>query len=138
MERTYRVVKARLKEPRDTTRSSAKGKLPRVENDICFITNDFDLSPLEIAEAYCRRWDIEVFFLFLKQELNYSHFLSMSENGLRIILYMTLITEVMIYKPRNGMGYSEAKFSFRIEMSDYIMVLGIFLPGGDTSKYVHR
>ena len=68
MERTYRVVKARLKEPRDTTRSSAKGKLPRVENDICFITNDFDLSPLEIAEAYRRRWDIEVFFRFLKQD----------------------------------------------------------------------
>ena len=36
------------------------------------------------------------------------------------------------------MGYSEAKFSFRIEMSDYIMVLGIFLSGGDTSKYAHR
>ena len=64
----------------------------------------------------------------------------MSENGLRIILYMTLITAVMImiYKRRNGMGYSEAKFSFRIEMSDYIMVLGIFLSGGDTSKYAHR
>jgi hypothetical protein len=36
------------------------------------------------------------------------------------------------------MGYSEAKFTFRIEMSDYIMVLGIFLSGGDTSKYAHR
>ena len=139
-ERTYRVVKARFKEPRDTTRSSAKGKHPRVENDIYFITNDFDLSTQEIAEAYRRRWDIEVFFRFLKQELNFSHFLSVSENGLRIILYMTLITAVMImiYKRRNGMGYSEAKFSFRIEMSDYIMVLGIFLSGGDTSKYAHR
>lgn len=139
-ERTYRVVKARFKEPRDTTRSSAKGKHPRVENDIYFITNDFDLSPQEIAEAYRRRWDIEVFFRFLKQELNFSHFLSVSENGLRIILYMTLITAVMImiYKRRNGMGYSEAKFTFRIEMSDYIMVLGIFLSGGDTSKYAHR
>ena len=36
------------------------------------------------------------------------------------------------------MGYSEAKFTFRIEMSDYIMVLGIFLSSGDTSKYAHR
>ncbi|MBQ6683807.1 MAG: hypothetical protein IJM74_06860, partial [Bacteroidales bacterium] len=72
--------------------------------------------------------------------LNFSHFLSVSENGLRIILYMTLITAVMImiYKRRNGMGYSEARFTFRIEMSDYIMVLGIFLSGGDTSKYAHR
>ena len=139
-ERTYRVVKARFKEPRDTTRSSAKGKRPRVENDIYFITNDFSLTPQEIAEAYRHRWDIEVFFRFLKQELNFSHFLSVNENGLRIVLYMTLITAIMImiYKRRNGMGYSEAKFTFRIEMSDYIMILGIFLSGGDTSRYASR
>ena len=91
-------------------------------------------------KASRRHWDIEVFFRFLKQELNFSHFLSVSENGLRIILYMTLITIVMImmYKRRTGMGYPEAKLSFRIEMSDCIMVLGIFLSGGDTTRYAHR
>ena len=139
-EKTYRVVKARFKEPRDTTRPTAKGKHPRVENIIFFITNDFTLTPQEIAEAYRRRWDIEVFYRFLKQELNFSHFLSVNENGLRIILYMTLITAVlvMIYKRRNDLGYSEAKFVFRVEMADYIMVLGIHLSGGDTSRYAKR
>jgi transposase len=139
-QRTYRIVKARFKVPRDTTRNPAKGKHPRVENEIYFITNDFSLSPQEVAEAYRRRWDIEVFFRFLKQELNFSHFLSVSENGLRIILYMTLITAmlVMIYKRLNGLGYSEAKFGFRIEMCDYIMVLGIYLSGGDTTRYANR
>ena len=139
-QRTYRIVKARFKVPRDTTRNPAKGKHPRVENEIYFITNDFSLSPQEVAEAYRRRWDIEVFFRFLKQELNFSHFLSVSENGLRIILYMTLITAmlVMIYKRLNGLGYSEAKFGFRIEMCDYIMVLGIYLNGGDTTRYANR
>ena len=139
-EKTYRVVKARFKEPRDTTRSTAKGKHPHVENIIFFITNDFTLSSQEVAEAYRRRWDVEVFYRFLKQELNFSHFLSVNQNGLRIILYMTLITAVlvMIYKRRNGLGYSEAKFVFRVEMNDYIMVLGIHLCGGDTSRYAHR
>ncbi len=45
-ERTFRVVKARFKEPRDTTRPANKGKVRRVENDIYFITNDFTLTPV--------------------------------------------------------------------------------------------
>ena len=139
-ERVYRIVKAKYKVPRDTTRSTAKGKHPRIENEILFITNDFTLTPQEIAEAYRRRWDIEVFFRFLKQELNFSHFTSVNENGLKIILYMTLITAIMlmIYKRKNGLGYSEAKFLFKTEMDDYILVLGVFLSGGDMSRFKYR
>ncbi|MDO8991478.1 transposase [Daejeonella sp.] len=32
------------------------------------LTNDFDRSAGEIAQAYRRRWDIEVFFRFLKHK----------------------------------------------------------------------
>ena len=78
----YRVITAHFKEPRDTTRPQNKGKAKRVENRICFITNDMELPAKEIAEIYRRRWDIEVFFRFLKQELSFSHFLSVNENGL--------------------------------------------------------
>jgi len=44
-----------------------------------FITNDFELRPKEIANAYRRRWDIEVFFRFIKQELNASHLHSVEQ-----------------------------------------------------------
>ena len=42
---------------------------------------------------------------------------------------MTVITAIMlmIYKRKNGLGYSEAKFLFKTEMNDYILVLGVFL-----------
>ena len=104
----YRVITYHFKEPRDTTRPQNKGKAKRVENRICFITNDMELPVKEVAEIYRRRWDIEVFFRFLKQELSFSHFLSVNENGLQVILYMTLITTmlVMIYKRENKLGYS--------------------------------
>lgn len=55
-----------------------------------FITNDFKLRPKEITDAYRRRWDIEVFFRFIKQELNASHLISLNKNGIELILYMTL------------------------------------------------
>ncbi len=53
---------------------------------------------------------------------------------------MTLITAIMlmIYKRKNGLGYSEAKFLFKTEMNDYILVLGVFLSGGDMSRFKYR
>lgn len=119
----YRIIKARFKVPRDTTRPANKGKVKRVENVVYLITNDFDLTAKKIAEAYKKRWDIEIFFKFLKQNLSFSHFVSTSENGIKIILYMTLITAmlVMIYKRENDMGYTIGKFSFFMEMQDWIV-----------------
>lgn len=120
-ETEYRVIVAHFKEPKDTTRPQNKGKCKRVENTLCFITDDMERPAKEIVEFYRRRWDIEVFFRFLKQELSFSHFLSVNENGLQVILYMTLITAMllMIYKRENGMGYSMAVFTFGVEMGDY-------------------
>ncbi len=79
-----------------------------------FITNNFELTPKEIALAYRRRWDIEVFFRFIKQELNVSHLVSLNKNGIQVMLYMTLIVAmlILIYKKANKIGYKTAKRRF--------------------------
>ncbi|MBL4559739.1 MAG: transposase [Labilibaculum sp.] len=51
-----------------------------------FVTNDFELTAKQVADAYRRRWDIEVFFRFIKQELNVSHLVSLNKNGIQVIL----------------------------------------------------
>ncbi|OEK07646.1 transposase, partial [Flavivirga aquatica] len=61
-----------------------------------FITNDFDLSAKQVAQAYRRRWDIEVFFRFIKQEINVNHLVSLNKNGIEVMLYMTLIVAMLI------------------------------------------
>ena len=136
----YRVIKAKFKTPRDTTRPNNKGKVKRVENEVFFITNDFDMTPQEIAFCYKKRWDIEVYFKFLKQNLNFSHFLSTNENGIKVILYMTIITSmlVMIYKKENELGFSIAKFNFYLEMQEWVGALLVVINGGDLSKTPFR
>jgi len=130
----FRVVKARFKEPTDTVRKSPGGtNRKKTEQEVYFITNvtnepgKLQLTPKEIAETYRRRWDIEVFYRFLKQELSFSHFLSTSDNGIKVILYMTLITAmlIMIYKRLNGIGYSDAKFCFKLQLEDWIIDLNV-------------
>jgi hypothetical protein len=137
----FRVVKAKFKVPKDTTRKSPSGSnRKKVEDEVFFITNvtnepgQLQLTPQEIAEAYRRRWDIEVFYRFLKQNLSFSHFLSTSENGIKVILYMTLITAmlIMIYKRQNGIGFEEAKFCFKIQLEDWIIDLNVAIKTGET------
>mgnify|MGYP000198951307 FL=1 len=53
------------------------------------ITINADYSATEIAELYKRRWEIEVFFKFIKQHLDFSHLLSRNENGMKVEMYMT-------------------------------------------------
>lgn len=101
-----------------------------------FITNDFELTAKEVADYYRRRWDIEVFFRFIKQELNVSHLVSLSKNGMEVMIYMTLIVAmlILIYKKANNLGYKTAKRRFVMELRELITVIMIVLSGGDPDK----
>jgi len=103
---------------------------------IVLITNILHLSADTIAQMYRRRWDIEVFFRFLKQELNFSHFLSLDDNGIQVVLYMTLITAmlVMIYKKENELGYKTAVRRMGIELESLVMAIIVIQSGGDLKK----
>jgi hypothetical protein len=101
-----------------------------------FITNDFELTAKEVADYYRRRWDIEVFFRFIKQELNVSHLVSLSKNGIEVMIYMTLIVAMLllIYKKANNLGYKTAKRRFVMELRELITAVMIILSGGDPQK----
>jgi hypothetical protein len=106
------------------------------KEEIVLITNMLSLSADEVASIYKRRWDIEVFFRFLKQELNFSHLISLNKNGIEVILLMTLITAmlVMIYKKENEIGYKTAVRRMQIELESFIVTLIVHHCGGDIKK----
>lgn len=100
------------------------------------LTNELEMSAKEVAQAYRRRWDIEVFFRFLKQELNLSHLVSLNKNGIQVILYMTLITAmlILIYKHINVIGYKTAKRRFAMEVRNLAIAIVVLHCNGDLDK----
>lgn len=102
-----------------------------------FITNDTELSARQVADTYRRRWDIEVFFRFIKQELNVSHLVSLNPNGIQVMIYMTLIVAmlILIYKHANNIGYKTAKRRFNMELRNLIIAMIIVECGGDPSMF---
>ena len=60
------------------------------------VTNDLDASAQEIADLYKQRWQIELFFKWIKQNLKIRHFLGRSENAVRIQIFVALIAHILL------------------------------------------
>lgn len=111
-------------------------KNEKTNKEFWFLTNEFELSSKEIADYYRKRWDIEVFFRFMKQELNLSHLVSLNKNGIEVMVYMTMIAAMLllIYKKANDLGYKTAKRRIAMELRNMITTVLIVFAGGNPDK----
>jgi transposase len=114
-----------------------KAKNKDTQEELFFLTTIFDLPAQDIALIYKSRWDIEVFFRFLKQELNLKHFISYSNNGIQVMLYVILIAAmlIMIYKKLNNIDtYKSAKIQFMDGLNTEITRIIVIMCGGDPNR----
>jgi hypothetical protein len=106
---------------------------------LLFITNIESelLSAADVTIFYKCRWEIEVFFKFIKQELNFSHLINRSENGIKVMLYCTMIAAILLlaYKEINGLkGYKIMKQQFVNDLEKSLMKDIVVMCGGDPYK----
>ena len=68
------------------------------ENDrkLVFLTNNFKLDPLVIAQLYKCRWQIELFFKWIKQNLHIKAFFGTSENAVKTQIWIAVSVYVLI------------------------------------------
>lgn len=66
------------------------------KREFTFLTNNFELTALEVAELYRQRWQIELFFKWLKQHLKIKHFYGTSLNAVKIQVYVAIITFCLV------------------------------------------
>lgn len=85
-----------------------------------FLTNNFILPALIVAELYRNRWSIELFFKWLKQHLKIKKFWGTSENAVRIQIYCAIITYCLVVIVKHDM---------KLERSVYeiLQIVGISL-----------
>ena len=86
-----------------------------------------ELTAFEIADIYLKRWDIEVFFRFLKQEIGLKNLLSTNENGIKAVIYLRLVIGTLLWTYihlNNRTDYKKAKTEFRDEV-DWAINLAI-------------
>ena len=90
------------------------------EKDIIlvFLSNNFEVSALEIANLYRNRWQIEVFFKWIKQNLTIKKLWGHSENAVNVHIWVAICTYLIV---------SYVKFMLKSSLSIYeiMQILGI-------------
>jgi len=106
------------------------------QQELYFLTNIDYLSAQDIGEAYKRRWDIEVFFKFIKQNLQIKHFISHNKNGMMVYIFCILIAAILfaIFKMTNKLtGFKIALLEFKLAIEKEIIKDIVLFCGGDPS-----
>lgn len=63
---------------------------------LVFLTNNFDLEPMEVATVYQSRWQIEIFFKWIKQNLEIKRIWGHSENAVKTQLWIAISTYLIV------------------------------------------
>ena len=79
-----------------------------IDKRFVFLTNDFNLPPLTVAGIYRNRWQIELFFKWIKQHLRIKRFFGTSQNCVKTQVWIAVAVYVLIaiIKKQLGLGHS--------------------------------
>lgn len=101
------------------------GKLRLVEfydqekdNELVFLTNNFDVSALEVAYLYKDRWQVEIFYKWIKQNLTIKKFWGYSPNAVKIHIWVAICTYLII-------AYVKYTLKSTLSIYEIMQILGI-------------
>jgi len=67
------------------------------DRDYVFISNNFELSAQDVADIYKTRWQVELFFKWLKQNLKIKTFWGISRNAVYTQIWVALIVSILLW-----------------------------------------
>jgi IS4 transposase len=86
------------------------------QEELVLLTNHFDLAASTIAAIYKERWQIELFFKLLKQQLKIKTFVGTSANAVHIQIWTALIAVLVV-------RYLQFRSNFRWAVSNLVALL---------------
>ena len=85
---------------------------------LTFITNNFEITALDVAYLYKNRWQIEVFFKWIKQNLTIKRLWGYSENAVHIHIWVALSTYLIV-------AYLKAQLRTELSIYEIMQILSI-------------
>jgi IS4 transposase len=82
------------------------------------LTNNFDLPALTIAQLYQCRWQVELFFKWIKQNLRIKHFFGTSDNAVKTQVWIAICVYVLAAIARKQLG-------LEVSLSQLLQILSV-------------
>jgi hypothetical protein len=86
-----------------------------------FLTNDMEREASEIAAIYKERWEVELFFKWIKQHLKVKSFWGTSENAVYSQIWVALILTILIWINRALDGITASPYELMILMKSALL-----------------
>jgi transposase len=100
------------------------------EREFVFITNAMHISSLQVAELYKNRWQVELFFKWLKQHLKIKKFWGTTENAVRIQIYVAMCSYCLVAIIQKDMQLDRSTYEvlqiLSISLTDKTHLLDLF------------
>ncbi len=80
------------------------------KREFTFLTNATHLKAQQVADLYKNRWQVELFFKWLKQHLKIKKFWGESENAVRIQIYVAMITYCLVAIVQHDMQLKKSTY----------------------------
>ena len=102
---------------KDYPKKLRKVKFVNQENGktLVFLTNNFELSANDIALLYKQRWQVELFFKWIKQHLKVKTFWGRTENAVRIQINIAIITYCLISIIAKDLKINRSIYEIRLQ-----------------------
>ena len=84
------------------------------------MTNHFEIPAPSVADLYRRRWQIELFFKWMKQHLHIKAFFGTTPNAVKTQLWIAVMVFVMIHRLKHRHGLRQTP-------NEIVQILGVML-----------
>ncbi len=101
----------------------------------CFLTNNFMLPALTIAHLYKARWQVELFFKWIKQHLRIKAFFGTSENAVKTQIWIAVCSYVLIAIVKKRLGLEQSLYTIlqvlSVSLFEKTPILQVFVKNDD-------
>ena len=106
-----------------------------------FLTNNFALPALTIAQIYKSRWQVELFFKWIKQHLRIKTFFGTSENAVKTQIWIAVSVYVLVAIIRKQLGLESSLYQilqiFSVTLFEKVPILQAFQASESQSDLTH-
>jgi len=113
----------------------------QTDQSLVFLTNNFSIAPLTVAALYRYRWQIELFFKWIKQHLRIKRFFGTSPNSVKSQIWIAVAVYVLIAIIKKKLGLKQNLYTilqvFSLTLFEKNSILSLFENSDDTEKILN-
>jgi hypothetical protein len=113
---------------------------PQTEKTLVFLTNQTTLPALTICDLYKSRWQVELFFKWIKQHLRIKRFYGTSENAVKTQIWIAVSVYVLVAIVRKRLKLDASLYTlmqvFSVTVFEKVSIESVIFQTTDSSAYV--